>query len=417
MVLPGNLQLPVLPIGTQTFANNPDPHMIAARSKHPWLAASDFGFVITDYDACDEILRMDARLKTPAEHIVQIMGGTGSNWARFQFECLIARDGVDHDRVRDAVRNAFSPRAVATYKEQIRSVITDLLDEWAPSGAFDFESFASHFPVAVMFGLVGIPRSHIAAVKELLEAVGQSFSLDASLFPAISNSFDQLWEIVDQLVAARVSGERSRSPDLLDALILAQTEGSISELELRDLILFLFVAGYDTSKNQLSHIMNLLLDRPDMWQRCAAERNYCAQVVNEALRYCGVATSYRNVIAGFEYRGVHIDAGTMLIFPLGIVCRYSGPFENAGEFDPERPNAPRHTAFSRGMHMCLGQFLARLQIAEGLHLIARRLRNPRRNGAVEWRLFPGVWGPRRLPIAFESADVGITAAEGHSLCH
>jgi cytochrome P450 len=49
-------------------------------------------------------------------------------------------------------------------------------------------------------------------------------------------------------------------------------------------------------------------------------------------------------------------------------------------------------------------FLARLQIAEGLHLIAQRLKNPRRDGELAWRLFPGVWGPKRLPIAFEAAQ-------------
>jgi cytochrome P450 len=95
----------------------------------------------------------------------------------------------------------------------------------------------------------------------------------------------------------------------------------------------------------------------------------------------------------------------MLIFPMGIACRFSGPFEDGRRFDPERSNAARHTAFSRGMHMCLGQFLARLQIAEGLHLIAQRLQNPRRNGEMSWRLFPGVWGPKHLPIAFDPQNI------------
>jgi cytochrome P450 len=124
--------------------------------------------------------------------------------------------------------------------------------------------------------------------------------------------------------------------------------------------------------------------------------------VDETLRHSGVATSYRNVAHEFEYRGVTFPAGTMLIFPLGIVGRYSALFDRALEFMPGRENARRHTAFSRGMHICLGQFLARLQIAEGLHLIAQRLVNPRRNGELVWRLFPGVWGPLHLPISFHA---------------
>jgi cytochrome P450 len=397
-----DLDLYRLPIGEQIFANDPDPYMRDARKKHTWLASSDFGLVITEYDACNEILRLDDRLKAPAAQIVQIMGGEGTNWARFQIECLIARDGVDHERIRSAVSAAFTPRAVSAYRDRTRTVVSELLDEWAPKGAFDFEAFASRFPVAVMFGLVGVPLARIADVKDLLETVGQSFSLDQSLFPRINAAFDELWGFVDSLVEARKRNSGlPAGAELLDVLIAAEQEGKIGAVELRDLLLFLFVAGYDTSKNQLAHIMNHMLDRPDEWRRCASDRGYCDKVVEEALRHSGVATSYRNVAYAFEYRGVEFPAGTMLIFPMGIVCRYSGPFENGATFDPHRGNAGRHTAFSRGIHICLGQFLARLQIAEGLHLISQRLVNPRRDGEMSWRLFPGVWGPKHLPIAFD----------------
>ena len=397
------LDLHNLPIGEQIFANDPNPHMIAAREKHPWLARSPFGIVITEYVACGEILLMDDRLKTPAEQVVEIMGGAGTNWARFEVECLIARDAADHDRIRSAVKMAFSPRAVKAYQQRIQQVVLALLDEWAPMRHFDFEAFASRFPVAVMFGLMGVPPSRISAVKDWLEIVGQSFSLDRRIFPQILKGFDELWEFIDGLIKERGTSRARDARDLLDELIAAQSSGSISATELRDLVLFLFVAGYDTSKNQLSHIMNFMLDRPDQWQHCATDRSYCDKVVDESLRHSGVGTSYRSVAQELQYRGVSFPRGTLLIFPMGIVCRYSGPFHAGLEFDPERPNANRHMAFSRGMHSCLGMFLARLQIAEGLHLIAQRLKDPRRDGELVWRLFPGVWGPKHLPIAFETA--------------
>src|SRR3984885_11350927 len=343
------LDLHNLPIGEQIFANDPNPHMIAAREKHPWLARSPFGIVITEYIACSEILRMDDRLKTPADQVVEIMGGEGTNWARFEVECLIARDGADHDRIRSAVKMAFSPRAVKAYQARIQEVVLALLDEWVPLGHFDFEAFASRFPVAVMFGLMGVPPSRISEVKDWLEIVGQSFSLDRRIFPLILKGFDALWDFIDGLVKERQVAGAADATDLLDELVAAESSGSISATELRDLLLFLFVAGYDTSKNQLSHIMNFMLDRPDHWRRCATDRSYCDKVVDEALRHSGVATSYRNVAQELQYRGVSFPKGTLLIFPMGIVCRYSGPFENGLQFDPERPNASRHMAFSRGM--------------------------------------------------------------------
>ena len=63
----------------------------------------------------------------------------------------------------------------------------------------------------------------------------------------------------------------------------------------------------------------------------------------------------------------------------------------------------RHVAFGMGEHICLGQFIARAQIQEGLHLIAQRIRNPRRVGPSAWRPFYGVWGLRGLPIEFDPA--------------
>ena len=77
-------------------------------------------------------------------------------------------------------------------------------------------------------------------------------------------------------------------------------------------------------------------------------------------------------------------------------------FPEPQNFDPERDNSNRHVAFGRGGHICLGQFLARNQLQEGLHLIAQRLKNPRSNGPIAWRPFLGAWGPKTLPIAFDA---------------
>jgi cytochrome P450 len=81
-------------------------------------------------------------------------------------------------------------------------------------------------------------------------------------------------------------------------------------------------------------------------------------------------------------------------------------------FDPDRAQVNRHLAFGRGMHICLGQYIARAQIEEGFHLIAQRLRNPRLAGDYGFRPFPGVWGLRGLPIAFEPAPARMAAPVG-----
>jgi len=111
----------------------------------------------------------------------------------------------------------------------------------------------------------------------------------------------------------------------------------------------------------------------------------------------------RTVAEEFTYRDVTFPVGTNLQFILTLSGRDPAAFRDADTFDPERPPDNRHLAFGRGMHICLGQFLARAQIEEGLHLIAQRIRSPRQAGEVSWRPFVGVWGIRSLPIEFEPA--------------
>ena len=125
--------------------------------------------------------------------------------------------------------------------------------------------------------------------------------------------------------------------------------------------------------------------------------------MNETFRYYSVSNVPRTVRKDIEYGGVLIPAGTNLVFALTVSGRDPAFFENADEFNPDLSRENRHVAFGRGAHMCLGQFLARAQIEEGLHLIAKRLKNPRLNGEVTWLSFVGVWGVRTLPIAFDPA--------------
>jgi cytochrome P450 len=105
----------------------------------------------------------------------------------------------------------------------------------------------------------------------------------------------------------------------------------------------------------------------------------------------------------FEYRGVVIPKGTMLIFPLSLSGRDPAIFGEPNRFNPERAEKNLSEAFGRGMHLCLGMFLAIANVEEGFKLIPQRITNPRLVGEVQWKLFPGVWGITRLPIAFDHA--------------
>jgi len=299
---------------------------------------------------------------------------------------------------------AFTPQQANRHRPLMRKVIGELLDQWVPKGEFDFEDFASYFPIKVMCSLIGAPTRAIASLRASMEALGLSMSMDKAFLPQLNAATDVLDAFAQEIVAER---RKARLPqgqeDMLEILITTQDDGKLSERELYDLLIFLFVAGYDTSKNALTLMMDALIDRPEMYQRCAEDLAWCKKVSEENFRYLTTSTIPRIVTRDITYKDVLIPAGTMLFFPVSISGR-DPVIDDAATFDPERDQAKkRPITFGMGVHICLGQFIARAQIEEGLHQIAQRIRNPRRAGPSTWRPFYGVWGLKGLPITFDQA--------------
>ena len=399
-----DLTLPQLAIEDPTFAEDPFARFTAARHEHPWLARSSFGYVVTEYAAIKDLLGMDDKLRVAQEGVIELMNARGSKWGEFQLGSINGIAADRHKSLRDVLAPMFTPRAANQHRGLMRQVISRLLDEWAPKGKFDFEEFVSYFPVTVICSMIGASPAVVPKLKSSLETLGLSFNLIPGFLPRLEQAVEVMEEFIAELVANRRAGSRmAEQPDLLDALIAANDTGALTTVEMSNLLIFLFVAGYDTSKNVLTMIMYELIKRPEIYARCKEDAAYCRNVVEEGLRFQSPATIPRLVNEDLSYRGVLIPKDTMLFFPVGMATRDPSAIPSPDDFDPERPQGNRHMAFGRGIHICLGQFIARAQIEEGLHLIARRLVNPKLVGKIGHRPFPGVWGIRGLPIEFTPA--------------
>jgi len=394
------LDLAEMPIERPDFAADPMPYLESARRCHPWLAKCSVGYIIHQYQAIKDLIHMDAKLRTSNDSVTEIMGAKGTRWGRFIDNQILAQSGPAHSRLRASVEAAFTPRNINRYRSVMREVVAELLDEWAPKGEFDFALFSSYFPIAVTCGMVGAPRQSIRPIRDSLETQGLAFSLDSSLMPAMEAAFGVIWDFVDRLIIEREKGGGGDPEEVLNRLIAAKNTGQLNEVELRDLLIFIFAAGYDTSKNMLTLLMYSMLSHPEYWARCAEDRPFCDKVVEEQFRHTSVASPYRTVKEDFVYRDVTIPKGTLLVFPFPLAGRDPTAFADPLEFQPERVHDNRHIAFGRGMHMCLGQHLAKAQIQEGIHLIAQRITKPELAGKIAWRPFPGVWGLRTLPVRF-----------------
>lgn len=399
-----DLDLIYLPMEEPAFAADPWPHFVAAREGHPWLAQCAFGYVVHQYEAVKDLMYLDDKMRPAQDMISTIMGADESSpWGRMVVHGIAALTGEDHIRLRNIVTPLFTPKQAKLNQDLMRDVMNHLLDEWAPKGAFDFEEFISHFPIGVVCGMIGAPLAEIPRMRHSLETLGLQFAMNPELLPELQKATEEIDQFGQQVVADRRAGKQPETGgELLDVLLKATGEGGMTERELYDLLIFLFAAGYDTSKNMMTWIMHNLLDRPELYQRCAEDFSFCQKVVEESFRYQSVANAFRLTTDDIEYDDVTIPAGTMLFFPLSVLGRDPASFPDADTYDPDRKQTVRHMGFGRGRHLCLGQFIAKAQIAEGLHLIAQRLKNPQRAGEHSFRPFFGVWGLEGLPIKFDS---------------
>ncbi|TGD76145.1 cytochrome P450 [Mangrovimicrobium sediminis] len=397
------LDLPYLPMEQEGFSADPLPWFEEARSKHPWVARCAFGLVVHEHGAIEDLLRMDQHLCPSFDNIIETMGAQDTPWGRFTEVQLLAHTGDSHRRMRDILAPMFTPAAANRNRPLMRATMQDLLDTWAPRGAFDFEEFISYYPISVLSAMIGAPRADIPRLRSSLEAMGLGFAMDPTHLPALQEAIGILDDFVQDMVARRrAEGERAEPQDLLDDLLFAGKAGKLEDREIYDLLIFMFVAGYDTSKNVMTLTMSMLLERPESYARCAEDLGWCSKIVEEAIRFRNPTMIFRKVAQDIEYRDTVLPAGTMLFFPANVSGHDPRYFDQADDFLPERERKARHIAFGRGMHICLGQFIARAQIEEGLHLIAQRLRNPRLTGEIGYRPFYGVGGLKGLPIAFDT---------------
>jgi cytochrome P450 len=395
------MNLPVLPLEDIDFSTNPFPQAAEARKIHPWLGKFSQGYVVYGYHAARDLAMMDDAVQMSFSGLLHFYQAHETPWAKFMEEMLLTSAGSRHKRLRDSVAAGFTPRRANQIRPMIQRIIADLLDDWVPRGAFDFAEFAANYPIAVMCGLLGISSEPIPRVRSALDAHMASLTYDPSLGDSFTKGYEQIWQFADDLIVEREKRGLLEDGAELDTMIAARNAGLLDETELRFMLMTFLLAGYDTSKNMLAVTMLTMLERPEMWARCAQDPAYARRVVEEMLRYCSIAILFRETVAEFEYDGIRFPKGITLAFAFPLTGRDPSVFANPDIFDPQRDDANRHQAFGRGIHMCIGQYIARVLMEEGIHAMAQRIIAPRLTGKPVWKPMLGAWGLETLPIAFD----------------
>jgi cytochrome P450 len=152
---------------------------------------------------------------------------------------------------------------------------------------------------------------------------------------------------------------------------------------------------------QLGLAMKTFIEHPPQWELLAARPELASKAVDEVMRVNPTVTWItREAGEEFEFQGRTIAKGTTI--HLFSQAAATDPLAFGGESFDITAERARHFGFGRGIHHCLGHFVARSDMSEALPLLARRLVNPRIDGEARFLPPSGNTGPIHLPIRFDA---------------
>ena len=218
-------------------------------------------------------------------------------------------------------------------------------------------------------------------------------------------AWDELDAYIDDMVAQR---RHTLTDDLISDLIRAEDDGDrLNADELRMLAAGLLMAGTDTTRNQLAASVHVLCDHPDQWALLGEHPELANNAVEETMRHSPIAgLTLRIALEDVEIAGVMIPAGTLVVANTAAANRDPAVYDDPDRLDITREGAPIQT-FGAGMHYCLGANLARLELAEALTVMAKRMPNAHRTGPAPWKPLTAISGPATLPIEFDPATTPV----------
>ncbi|PJE01825.1 MAG: cytochrome [Mycobacterium sp.] len=291
---------------------------------------------------------------------------------------FIAMDPPRHTKIRRLLTAAFTPKQMARIEERIIANARRIVDDIAAKGRVDFVAeVAALLPMHNICDMVGIPEHHRNLVA--YEAQFGGGWRDEHLMQGVE-PVPRLWQAAERMhaVAAELIAERRGVPqdDLLTALVQAEVDGErLTDDEIKSFFNLLMIAGNDTTRQSTSHGMKALVDFPDQRAWLMADlAGRMPSAVEEIVRWSSPIMTFRRTAArDCELGGQPITAGDKVIMFYASANWDTEVFDHPERLDLSRsPN--KHVSFGGGgIHHCLGNQLARRQLAAMFRELLTRL--------------------------------------------
>ncbi|MEB4212359.1 cytochrome P450 [Mycobacterium sp. 94-17] len=395
-----------LPTIDYAGARHPDEaHAIIRRARQQApIAMGPYGPELLTHELVRTALR-DPRFQVPPGMFLAAQGITsGPLWDRV-IDNILSLDGDRHTRLRRLVSKAFTPKATARLRATIAEIINGLVDRQTGRGRCDVVTdIARQYPIPVICTLLGAPPEDWELFSDWTDVILQAFGWDAAnQTTRVLAAWEELDEYIDEMLACR---RRALADDLISDLIRAEDPDfpgdRLSTDELRMLVAALLMAGTDTTRLQLGAAAHVLCDHPEQWALLGRHPELAAGAVDELIRHSPMTfVTLRVAVADVEVAGVVIPSGTIVVVNTGAANRDPVVYDDPDRLDIRRQGAPPPQTFGSGVHYCIGASLARLELAEALTVMTRRMPNVRRTGPAPWKPVNALGGPITLPLEFD----------------
>ncbi|WP_236255849.1 cytochrome P450 [Streptomyces hygroscopicus] len=356
----------------------------------PWLVTryADQRALLADPRVSADITRPGYPLQSPLPP-----GGSGISF--------ILKDDPEHARLRRMVTAPFAIKRVEAMRPGVQKIVDDLIDDLlaGPKPVDLVDAFALPVPSLVICQLLGVPYADHDFFQTNSKVIINLDVTPEQRSAAHGNLIGYLNDLMGEKIADPVD-------DLLSGLATRVTAGELSREEAAQMGVLLLIAGHETTANMIALGTLALFEHPDQLAllRDTDDPALVSSAVEELLRYLHITHNGRRRVAteDIEIAGEVIRAGEGLILANDIANRDPEVFAAPDRLDIRR-DARRHVAFGFGVHQCLGQPLARMELQVVYGTLYRRI--PTLRPATELERIPfkhdgSVYGVYELPVTW-----------------
>ncbi|WP_316160801.1 MULTISPECIES: cytochrome P450 [unclassified Bradyrhizobium] len=313
---------------------------------------------------------------------------------------ILEADPPAHTRTRAVLSKVLSPAVMKRLRDGFMAAAEAKVDELVGRGSFDaIPDLAEAYPLSVFPDALGLKpegREHLIPYASLVfNAFGPPNELRQQ---AIERSAPHQAYVTEQCQRDNLTSGGFGS------CIHAFTDsGDITPAEAPLLVRSLLSAGLDTTVYGIGAAVYCLARFPDQWARLRADPSRARNAFEEAVRFeSPVQTFFRTTTRDVELGGVTIPEGEKVLMFLGSANRDPRRWEQPDAYDVTR-KVSGHVGFGSGIHMCVGQLVARLEGEAVLTALARKVGSITMSGEPKRRYNNTLRGLESLPVTFTPA--------------